>query len=148
MSHMNLPKNSSTAVLAENLQRNESEPVLDQKNTRSAKHIEIRVNVNGANCTNEGAAAGGENENWRQQRASALRKDRQSKDRHGKDRSSGSSRTEEPRRRPPSGQYSETGSTEYSYSETGYFLICFHTMTVSLFEEAVCFGKHGYESSS
>jgi hypothetical protein len=118
MASTNLPKNSSAAVLAENLQRNESEPVLDQKNTRSAKHIEIRVNVDGTNGGNEGVAAAGENEGWRQ-RASSQRKDRQCKDRHGKDRSSGSSRTDEPRRRPPSGQYSETGSTEYSYSETG-----------------------------
>jgi len=115
---MSLPKSSSVAVVAENMQRNESEPVLDQKNTRSAKHIEIRVNVDGGNGRNEGAAAVGESEGWRQ-RASTQRKDRQSKDRHGKDRSSGSSRTDEPKRRPPSGQYSEAGSTEYSYSETG-----------------------------
>jgi len=107
-----MQKNGNSAVLAaENMQRNESEPLLDLKNTRSAKHVEICVPAI-SNAANSAAAGGGGDASGYRMRSSAQRKDRTSKDRYSKDRSS---RTEEFRSR----EMSETGSTEYSYSETG-----------------------------
>lgn len=90
-------ENGPPQLMQENLQRNESEPLLDHKNTRSAKHVEIRL------------ACAEDKRNV--QPRSAGRKEK-SKDRH-RDR-----RVDELRNRPGS-QHSEAGSTEYSYSETG-----------------------------
>lgn len=100
-------------LAAENMQRNESEPLLDLKNTRSAKHVEICVPTI-SNTAGNAAAGGGDAAGFRM-RSSAQRKDRTSKDRYSKDRSS---RSDDSRLR----EMSETGSTEYSYSETGVFL--------------------------
>jgi len=109
-----MQKNGNSAVLAaENMQRNESEPLLDLKNTRSAKHVEICVPAI-SNVANNAAAGAGDGAIYRM-RSGAQRKDRTSKDRYSKDRSS---RSDEPRPR----EMSETGSTEYSYSETGVIL--------------------------
>ena len=106
-----MQKNGNSAVLAaENMQRNESEPLLDLKNTRSAKHVEICVPAI-SNAANNAAAGAGDGATYRM-RSGAQRKDRTSKDRYSKDRSS---RSDEPRPR----EMSETASTEYSYSETG-----------------------------
>jgi len=106
-----MQKNGNSAVLAaENMQRNESEPLLDLKNTRSAKHVEICVPAI-SNTTSNSATGAGDGTGYRM-RSSAQRKDRTSKDRYSKDRSS---RTDDFRLR----ELSETGSTEYSYSETG-----------------------------
>lgn len=106
-----MQKNGNSAVLAaENMQRNESEPLLDLKNTRSAKHVEICVPAI-SNAANNAAAGAGDGATYRM-RSGAQRKDRSAKDRYSKDRSS---RSDEPRPR----EMSETGSTEYSYSETG-----------------------------
>ena len=110
--------NAASAVLAtENIQRNESEPLLDLKNTRSAKHVEICVPTpEGEEGEAKGKPPGpasGDGMAYRQQRGSGgPRKERGPKDRHGKDRGG------EGRPRPTS-QHSEAGSTEYSYSETG-----------------------------
>lgn len=90
-------ENGPPQLMQENLQRNESEPLLDHKNTRSAKHVEIQL------------ACAEDKRNV--QPRSAGRKEK-SKDRH-RDR-----RVDELRNRPGS-QHSEAGSTEYSYSETG-----------------------------
>jgi hypothetical protein len=119
MLHGVVPKNGNTPVLAaNNLQRNESEPLLDHKNTRSAKHVEIQTTDERDKGAVAGVGGDGNGAIWRQ-RSTPQRKDRPSKDRHTKERSSGS-RSSEPKRRPAS-QHSETetGSTEYSYSETG-----------------------------
>jgi len=102
---------SSTILAAENMRRDESEPLLDLKNTRSAKHVEICVPVI-SNAANNAAAGAGDGAVYRM-RSSAQRKDRTSKDRYSK-----SSRSEDPRAR----ELSETASTEYSYSETGVIL--------------------------
>jgi len=107
-----MQKNGNSAVLAaENMQRNESEPLLDLKNTRSAKHVEICV-PEISNATNNAGTGAGDSAGYRM-RSSAQRKDRTAKDRH----SSRSSRSDDLRQR----EVSETGSTEYSYSETGVF---------------------------
>lgn len=92
-------------LAAENMQRNESEPLLDLKNTRSAKHVEICV-PEISNAANNAAAGAGDGAGYRM-RSTAQRKDRSSKDRYSKDRSLR--------------EMSETGSTEYSYSETGVY---------------------------
>lgn len=84
-------------LATENLQRNESEPLLDHKNTKSAKHVEIRL-------------ANAEDKRNVQQHATGRKE--KSKDRHRE------RRVDELRQRPGS-QHSEAGSTEYSYSETG-----------------------------
>jgi adenosylhomocysteinase len=106
---------ANSAVLAtENIQRNESEPLLDLKNTRSAKHVEICIPA--TDESGKTGAGGGDGMAYRQ-RASSQRKDRPPKDRHSKDRSS---RSDDSRPR-PSSQHSETGSTEYSYSETASY---------------------------
>jgi len=108
-----MQKNGNSAVLAaENMQRNESEPLLDLKNTRSAKHVEICV-PEIRSAANNAPAGAGDGAGYRM-RSSAQRKDRTSKDRHSKDRSS---RSDDVRLR----EMSETGSTEYSYSETGVY---------------------------
>lgn len=99
-------------LAAENMQRNESEPLLDLKNTRSAKHVEICV-PEISSATNNAAAGAGDGAGYRM-RSSAQRKDRTAKDRHSKDRSS---RSDDIRLR----ELSETGSTEYSYSETASY---------------------------
>ena len=111
-----MQKNGNSAVLAaENMQRNESEPLLDLKNTRSAKHVEICV-PEISNATNNAGTGAGDATGYRM-RSSAQRKDRTSKDRH----SSRSSRSDDVRQR----EVSETGSTEYSYSETGVLALGF-----------------------
>jgi len=108
-----MQKNGNSAVLAaENMQRNESEPLLDLKNTRSAKHVEICV-PEISNAANNAATGAGDGAGYRM-RSSAQRKDRSSKDRYSKDRSS---RSDDAHPR----EISETGSTEYSYSETGVY---------------------------
>jgi len=113
-----MQKNGNSAVLAaENMQRNESEPLLDLKNTRSAKHVEICLPAI-SNAANNAAAGAGDAAGYRM-RSSAQRKDRPPKDRYSKDRSS---RSDDFRLR----EMSETGSTEYS--ETGVlstrFFLC------------------------
>lgn len=109
---------ASTGVLAaENIQRNESEPLLDLKNTRSAKHVEICIpnrTATDETGSKKSGAGSGDGMAYRQRSGGSQRKDRLSKDRHSRDRSS---RSEDSKPRPPS-QHSETGSTEYSYSET------------------------------
>lgn len=117
--------NASAMLASENIQRNESEPLLDLKNTRSAKHVEICVTatdeegvvVGSGIGGNKSAAGSGDGMAYRQRASggSGQRKDRLPKDRHAKDRGS---RSDDSKPRPPS-QHSETASTEYSYSETG-----------------------------
>jgi len=94
---------ANSVPVKENLERIETEPLLDQKNTRSAanKHVEIVLPP----------GAEGEKENWLAKTAS--HKDGKQKDRY-KDR-----RVDELKKRTSGSGYSETGSTEQTYSETG-----------------------------
>jgi len=97
-----MQKNGNSAVLAaENVQRNESEPLLDLKNTRSAKHVEICATAI-SNAAGNASTGAGDGAGYRM-RSGAQRKDRTSKDRYSKDRSS---RSDDTRLR----EMSETGS--------------------------------------
>ena len=91
-------KENGPARSATNMERNESEPLLDHKNTRGTKHVEIRLPEDGTDV-----------DGWHMH---SSRKDKPKIDRH-KDR-----RSDEMRKRHGS-QHSEAGSTEYSHSETG-----------------------------